>query len=53
MLPHSGLNLTKVFGGMTSEHDFIVKMKDKFKLEKKSCGYSITSIIGPAVKVAT
>lgn len=53
LLPHSRLNSTKVFGGKTSECDLTEKMKDKFKLVKKPCGYSITSITDPTVKVAT
>ena len=41
------------FGEKTSERDLIEKMKDKFKLSKKLCSYSISSITDPAVKVAT
>lgn len=52
LLPHLGLNLAKQFGKKTSEHDLVEKMKDKFKLVKKPCGYSITSITYPVVKVA-
>lgn len=47
LLPCSGLNLAKEFGGKTSEHDLIVKMKHKFKLKKKLREYSITYIIDP------
>jgi len=43
-LPHSGLNLAKVFGGKVGEHDLAKRMKDKFKLVKKSRGYLISSI---------
>jgi len=46
-LPHSGLNLAKEFVGKMSECDHAEKMKDKFKLVKKPCGYSITLIIDP------
>jgi len=53
LLPHSGLNLAKEFGGNTGEHDLVEVMKDKFKLVKKSCGYSISSIMDPAMKVVT
>ncbi len=35
------------------KRDLAEKMKDKFKLVKKPCGYSITLIIDPMVKVAT
>lgn len=52
LLPHLGLNLAKAFGGKTSEHELVEKMKDKFKLVKKSRGYSITSINDPTVEVA-
>ena len=53
LLPHPRLNLAKVFGRKTSEHDLTEKMKDKYKLVKNPCRYSITSIIDPAVKVST
>jgi len=46
------LNLTKDFGGKTSEHDLAEKMKEIFKLVKKPHGYSI-SITNPIVQVAT
>lgn len=41
------------FGGKRGEHDLTKQMKDKFKLSKKPHDYSISSIINPAVKVAT
>lgn len=53
LLPHSGLNPAKAFGGKVGEHDLSERMKDKFKLVKKPCGYSISSITHPTVKVAT
>ena len=49
LLIHEGLNLAKDFGENTSECDLVEKMKKKFELIKKLCGYSITSIIDPAV----
>ena len=42
-----------VFGGKASECDLTETMKDKFKLTKKPCGYSITIITNSVVKVAT
>lgn len=53
LLPHSGLNLANAFGGKRGERDLTEKMKDKFKLVTKVCGYSISSITDPMVKVAT
>jgi len=53
LLPHSGLNLAKVFGGKTSECDLAENMKDKFKLVKKLHGHSTTNISDPTVKVTT
>jgi len=53
LLPHSGLNLAKEFGRKMSEHDLTEKMKVKFKLVNKLCGYSITSIANPTVKIVT
>lgn len=53
LLPHSGLNLAKSFGGKMGECDLAEKMKDKFKLVKKARRHSISSIIHPKVKVAT
>jgi len=35
-----------------SERDLAKKMKDKFKLVKKLCRYSIINISNPAVKIA-
>jgi len=52
LLPHSALNPSKVFGGKTSKRDLAEKMNDKFKLVKKSCMYSITSITDPVVKIS-
>lgn len=52
LLPHSGLNSAKEFGGKMSERDLIEKMKDKFKLMKKLLRYSITFIIDPMVKIS-
>lgn len=52
-LPHSGLNPAKEFGRKTGEHDLAERMKDKFKLVKKPCGYSTSSITDPMEKVAT
>lgn len=53
LLLDSGLNPTKEFGGKTSEHDLTEKMKEKLNLVKNPCGYSITSITNPVVKIAT
>ena len=53
LLPHSGLNPAKEFGGKTSERDLAKKMKEKFKLVKKPHEYSITSITDPVVKIST
>lgn len=36
LLPHSGLNLNKAFGGKTGEPDLAKRMKEKFNLVKKS-----------------
>jgi len=52
-LLHLGLNPAKAFGGNTGERGLVERMKYKFKLVKKPRGYSIYSIINPAVKVAT
>jgi len=46
------LNPDREFGGKTSECDFAKKMKDKFKIVKKPCGYSTTLISDPAIKVS-
>jgi len=53
LLPHSSLNLTKEFGGKTSECDLAEKMKKKFDVVKKLCRYSVTSINDPTVQIAT
>lgn len=53
LFPHSRLNLAKEFGRKTSQCDLAKKMKDKFKLKKKSCRYSITSITNPAMRIST
>lgn len=53
LLPRLGLNLSKAFGKKTSEHYLAEKMRDKLKLVKKPCGYSITRISDPTVKVGT
>ena len=53
LLPHSRLNPAMAFDGKTGERDLAMRMKDKFKLAKKLCGYSISSITNPTVKVAT
>jgi len=45
--------LAMEFGGKASEHDLIESMKDKFKLTKKMCGYSITSITNPPIRVTS
>lgn len=52
-LSHVGENTAMEFGGKAGEHDLAEAMEDKFKLAKKSRGYSITSITNPVVKVAT
>jgi len=52
LLPHLGLNPAKAFGRKTRECDLIENMKDKFKLVKKPCKYSINSIIDPAIRVS-
>lgn len=52
LLPYPGLNSAKAFGEKTAKRDLAERMKDKFKLVKKLHGYSISSIIDPAVKVA-
>lgn len=53
LLPHSGLNPAKEFGGKTSECDLAENMKNKFELVKELHGYSIMSITDPMVKIAT
>lgn len=53
LLPHFELNPAKAFGRKTSEHELAKKMKDKFKLMKKPCGYSINSITNPMDEVLT
>lgn len=40
-------------GGKGGELALAKSMKEKFKLVKKSCGYVISSICDPAMKVAT
>lgn len=52
-LPHSGLNPSRAFDGKVGKCDLTERMKDKFKIVKKQCRYSISSIIDPTVKVAT
>lgn len=52
-IAHLGLNSAKVFGRKINERDLAEKMKDKFKLVKKSHRYSIASITDPMVKVST
>lgn len=52
-LLHLGLNPAMAFGGKTGECDLTEKIKDKFKLVKKLCGYSISIITDPIVKVDT
>lgn len=52
-LPRSGQNPSKVFGRKVGECDLAERMKDKFKLLKNPCRYSISSITDLAVKVAT
>ena len=51
-LSHARENPAMAFGGKVGEHDLTEEMKDKFKLARKSCGYSITSITNPMVKLA-
>jgi len=53
LLSHLGLNPTKEFSKKMSERDLAEKMKEKFKLVKKPCGYSITSITDLVVKIST
>jgi len=52
-LPYIGENLAMAFGGKAGEHVLVEAMKEKFKLLKKLCGYTISSIYDPMVKVAT
>jgi len=52
-IPYSRLNPTMEFGGNTYECNLAEQMMDNSKLAKKSRGYSISSIIDPAVKLAT
>lgn len=42
-----------IFGGKGGKQALVEAMKEKFKLVKKSCGYAISSISEPTVKVAT
>lgn len=51
-LSYSGKNLAMAFGEKTGERDLVEAMKDKFKLTKKPCGYTITSITDRMMKVA-
>lgn len=44
--------MAKSFSKKTSKSDVAEKMKNKFKLVKKPCRYSITSINDPTVKIA-
>jgi len=53
LLPHSRLNPAKEFSRKMSKHNLAGKMKDKFKIEKKSRRYSVTSIIDPVMKIST
>jgi len=39
------------FCGKASEHALSEVMKEKFKLVKNPCGYAISSIYDPAIKV--
>lgn len=43
--------LSMIFGGNGGELALTKSVKEKFKLVKKSCGYAISSICDPAVKV--
>lgn len=52
LLPHLGLNLAKEFGKKKRKCELAENMKENFKLVKKPCGYSITSITDPTVNVA-
>ena len=42
-----------MFGGKAGKLSLTEAMKKKFGLVKKQCGYAITSISDPTVKVAT
>lgn len=50
-LRYKGAKPAKEFRGKTREKEFIDKMKKEFGLIKKSCGYSITSILDPTVQL--
>ena len=52
-LPYSRENPAVMFGGKVGELALAEAMKKKFGLVKMSCGYAITSISDPTVKVAT
>ena len=52
-LPYTREYLAMAFGGKAGEHVLAEAMKEKFKLVKKSCGYVISSICNPAIKVVT
>lgn len=41
-----------IFGRKGGEHALAESMKEKFKLVKKPCGYSISIICDPLVKVS-
>ena len=51
-LPYTGENAAMIFGGKGGEQALAEAMKENFKLVKKPCGYSISSICYHAVKVA-
>ena len=52
-LPYTSENLAMIFGGKGGKQVLAESMKDKFKLVMKSCGYTISSICDPAMKVDT
>jgi len=48
-LPYKGADPAKEFGGKSGEKELTKKMKTKYGLVKKSCGYSILYIQDHAV----
>ena len=52
-LPYIGEILAMMFGRKGGKEALMEAMKEKFKLVKKSCGYAISNICDPTVKVAT
>jgi len=47
--PYKGVDPTKKFGGKIKEKELANKMKNRYGLVKKLCGYSIHSIVDPVV----